>query len=169
MRKVDSWLGPISNQRIALTQSTCASRERHGPQRHVCSEVSCGKSFNRSGDLQRHILSMHGWGRRYECRFPRCDHETTRKDKMKEHCRKMHGQPKGFEQFTSDAESGSAAREATYQKGWSKIEPQHKSFSEPMQSGTGAVDGLYAEHQHLDASELDESRVSALKHLMNSP
>ena len=61
----------------------------------------CGTLFRRGADIKRHKDDVHRQlGKHYKCYS--CDAMRTRKDKMKEHCRKHHGHRYGAEQFREE-------------------------------------------------------------------
>ncbi|CAK1363123.1 unnamed protein product [Cercospora beticola] len=82
---------------------------RHRP-RHYCDIDSCQrlrKSFSRPSDLIRHQHAVHGQSSiRYLCSSRTCNYYCLRKDKMKEHCQRMHDQTRGDEQYGCEPYDG---------------------------------------------------------------
>lgn len=78
--------------------------------RYFCDMDACKerrKSFSRPADLTRHQDAVHGHSSvRYLCSTRPCAYHCLRRDKMKEHCQKMHDQRRGQEQFSSELYDG---------------------------------------------------------------
>ena len=78
--------------------------------RHYCKEYACKgrrKSFSRPADLIRHQDAVHGQSSvRYFCSTKPCTYHCLRRDKMKEHCQKMHDDNRGVEKFGSELYDG---------------------------------------------------------------
>ncbi|KAI9641961.1 hypothetical protein NHQ30_009830 [Ciborinia camelliae] len=56
--------------------------------RFACNSVGCGKTFGRQGDCDRH-MKKHGTFE-YSCPEPGCPKQFYRRDKMKDHARRIH-------------------------------------------------------------------------------
>lgn len=80
--------------------------------RHYCDMDACKerrKSFSRAADLTRHQDAVHGHSSvRYLCSTKPCNYHCLRRDKMKEHCQKMHDQSRGEERFGSELYDGTS-------------------------------------------------------------
>ncbi|OCL12725.1 hypothetical protein AOQ84DRAFT_276547, partial [Glonium stellatum] len=51
-----------------------------------CSKLSCGRSFNRHTDRERH-MRVHSEERKFVCIVPGCQRRFYRKDKLLDHSR----------------------------------------------------------------------------------
>ena len=75
-------------------------RRRAERPRLPCSTAGCQKTFTRASDLDRHLRVIHSQGiEYYECSSHRCLYRTRRKDKMQEHCQKVHAHVRGAEMY----------------------------------------------------------------------
>ena len=57
--------------------------------RFQCPELSCGRSFNRPADRERH-MGIHSKERKFPCPEPGCEKRFYRKDKLADHSRRGH-------------------------------------------------------------------------------
>ena len=57
--------------------------------RFQCPELSCGRSFNRPTDRERH-MGIHSKERKFACPEPGCGKRFYRKDKLADHSRRGH-------------------------------------------------------------------------------
>ncbi|EME43987.1 hypothetical protein DOTSEDRAFT_71704 [Dothistroma septosporum NZE10] len=86
-----------STKKMSISRTKLINKER---KRHECPD--CNKSCIRPSDLLRHMQDVHGLAEQYyQCEVQSCTYNTRRKDKMKEHCRKMHKHKKGVETFAT--------------------------------------------------------------------
>lgn len=96
---------PPSSQETSTTSARSISppqrRRRAVRPRHPCSTLGCNKTFSRASDLDRHRRNVHCESKEYyECCSHRCLYRTRRKDKVQEHCQKVHAHTRGAEVFT---------------------------------------------------------------------
>lgn len=96
---------PPSSQGTSTTPARSISppqrRQRAVRPRHRCNTRGCNKTFSRASDLDRHRRNVHCESKEYyECCSRRCLYRTRRKDKIQEHCQKVHAHTRGVEVFT---------------------------------------------------------------------
>ncbi|KAF2217446.1 hypothetical protein CERZMDRAFT_92096 [Cercospora zeae-maydis SCOH1-5] len=98
---------PLPNKKVKHTRSIprAPSRKRSSRPAIPCSVTACQKTFTRASDLDRHVRNVHGQSNEhYSCVSHRCLYRTRRKDKMQEHCQKVHAYARGAESFDTIAE-----------------------------------------------------------------
>lgn len=107
----DPYRSPVSPAMLSASQSpvaVMATPALSGPQalntgkrapssgRYMCFSPSCGRSFTRVSDLNRHIATVHftQQSRRFNCPKPDCKRKGpnafTRRDHLLEHLRHIH-------------------------------------------------------------------------------
>ncbi|PIA93646.1 hypothetical protein CB0940_04759 [Cercospora beticola] len=98
---------PTSNKKAKHARSIPRTQPKKRASRPAipCSITGCQKTFTRASDLDRHVRNVHGQSsQHYSCVIHRCLYRTRRKDKMQEHCQKVHAYAKGAETFDTIAE-----------------------------------------------------------------
>ncbi|PPJ57161.1 hypothetical protein CBER1_08451 [Cercospora berteroae] len=98
---------PSPNKKAKRAQSIPRAQPRKRASRPAlpCSVTGCQKTFMRASDLDRHVRNVHGQSsEHYSCVIHRCLYRTRRKDKMQEHCQKVHAYARGAETFDTIAE-----------------------------------------------------------------
>lgn len=70
---------PTSNNSMSSSRSIA---------RATC--ATCGKTFSRSKDLERHTKKHQSGSDTFRCRVARCSYSSYRKDKLEEHMRRPH-------------------------------------------------------------------------------
>lgn len=87
-----------SQEDIALLNALSGLGVDHS-RRHRCH--ICGSTFHFAKDLMRHVAAAHDRSTvHYRCNAYGCRRTARRKDHMKQHCQKAHGQQPWLEDFT---------------------------------------------------------------------
>jgi len=77
---------PVQHRTIAPKSGPSAPSQQT---RFQCPELSCGRSFNRPTDRERH-MGIHSKERKFACPEPGCGKRFYRKDKLADHSRRGH-------------------------------------------------------------------------------
>lgn len=88
--EVDFTIAPIGRQAIPPAQPSRPTVSNvSSTRRFACNSVGCSKTFGRQGDRDRH-MKKHRTTFDYPCPEPGCSKQYYRRDKMKEHARRIH-------------------------------------------------------------------------------
>jgi len=81
-------IGPLTVQHRTIAPKSGPSTPSQQI-RFQCPELSCGRSFNRPTDRERH-MGIHSKERKFACPEPGCGKRFYRKDKLADHSRRGH-------------------------------------------------------------------------------
>lgn len=96
---------------------------RHKEKQKTYSCAECGQKFSKAGGVERHKLTKHNRETIFICHG--CEHSTFRKDRMKDHCQKIHENPKAFHSSPAVDAPLETRRAEKRQKGTEKL-PCHE-------------------------------------------
>jgi hypothetical protein len=90
IRNTDMAMATASSQAMLPNELPTLASPYASAERPTCPRSNCGRTFKRTYELRRHVTTVHGL--KTKCGDHSCRYRTARKDKMKEHVRKMHGE-----------------------------------------------------------------------------
>ncbi|KAK5676454.1 hypothetical protein LTS10_010754 [Elasticomyces elasticus] len=128
-----------------------------------CQVLGCGKTFANKSGVARHNSTQHGGANmHHHCLADACDYKTIRADKVREHCRRKHGQAHGEEQVAVVVGSayGSACSHPKYQEGHESEAPPSQTANVPTELDESNVATNQTKSPQRQASASDEEHLS---------